>query len=314
MPNAGSHVMNEKTGSRSHRYQSMPNLIVKGLLAMDILLLLADQQQWFCFNVHKGWLVLMAFGALGIAVLLLLVWSVVCRVFACPFQFQLQTLLLFVLACAIPSALLGIGIRDAEQQQAAVAGILSSGGRVTYASEANADSSSSRYAQIPGPSWSRRLLGIDFFADVVDTAVYDYDALTHVKRLHHLRGLCLYMSGATDAELAEIVERNRGLQHLDVADTVVADGGLEHVGRLRQLKYLDLGRTLVSDTGLEHLKGLDQLEYLDLSGTRISDAGLKHITSLPRLRSLVLYETEVTTNGIRQIERAALHVWHDATP
>jgi hypothetical protein len=40
-----------------------------GLLAVQVLLLLSERFQWFWFNEHKGWTVLIAIGVVCVAVL-----------------------------------------------------------------------------------------------------------------------------------------------------------------------------------------------------------------------------------------------------
>ena len=73
-----------------------------------------------------------------------------------------------------------------------------------------------------------------------------------LRRLRHLRYLCLHGTRATN-------------------DTVVSISGMNG------LRHLRLGHTLVSDECIEHLAQLQHLESLGVHGSRISDAGLERL-------------------------------------
>jgi hypothetical protein len=55
-------------------FQLTPDRLVHGLLAVEGLLFLSERFQWFAFNEHKGWTVLIAVASLGVAMLLMLAW------------------------------------------------------------------------------------------------------------------------------------------------------------------------------------------------------------------------------------------------
>jgi hypothetical protein len=63
---------------------------------------------------------------------------------------------------------------------------------------------------------------------------------------------------------------------LDLTQTEVGDGELEHLKGLTQLQTLSLGER-VSDAGLAHLKGLPQLQSLDLRAAKVSDAAISNL-------------------------------------
>ena len=88
----------------------------------------------------------------------------------------------------------------------------------------------------PGPAWARKLLGDDFFADVVDM---DYGPPG--------------MYGPV------------GLGNLGWESTPITDAWLEHIGKLRGLTSLDLSGAQVSDVGLEKVGGLTRLRILGLA-------------------------------------------------
>ena len=59
-------------------YHLTPDRFFVGLLVAQIFLLLSERFQWFAFNEKKGWTVLIAVGLVGLAVLLILLWGLVC--------------------------------------------------------------------------------------------------------------------------------------------------------------------------------------------------------------------------------------------
>ena len=73
-----------------------------GLLAVEGLLLLSERFCWFAFNEKKGWTVLIAVAAVGLAGLFTLLWFAASLLFRWPFQFSLRSLLVLTEAVAIP--------------------------------------------------------------------------------------------------------------------------------------------------------------------------------------------------------------------
>ena len=101
-------------------------------------------------------------------------------------------------------------------------------------------------------------------------------ASLHLKRLAHLRTLCLSGTPITNENLAE---------HVDYSDLIV----------------LDLSRTSVTDAGMVCLEQAIQLEWLNLDGTRVTDAGIHHLFPLVNLRWVSLRDTPVTDEGMQQL-------------
>ena len=84
-------------------------------------------------------------------------------------------------------------MQRARQQKAAVEAIVKLGGTVEYDYEVDGSGNVIRGAEPPGPARLRRLLGDDFFTNVVGvgfmgTRITDA-ALQHLKRLTQLKGL-----------------------------------------------------------------------------------------------------------------------------
>jgi hypothetical protein len=57
-----------------------PDRFFIGLLVVQVLLILSEPFDWFTFSESKGWTVLIAVGVVGLAVLLMLLWGLVCLV------------------------------------------------------------------------------------------------------------------------------------------------------------------------------------------------------------------------------------------
>ena len=82
-------------------FRLSPDRFVVGLLLGVGLLWLSDRFQWFGFNHHKGWTVLIAVAAVGVAALVMLLWWVAGLIFRWRFQFGIRSLLAFCLASSI---------------------------------------------------------------------------------------------------------------------------------------------------------------------------------------------------------------------
>jgi hypothetical protein len=161
------------------------------------------------------------------------------------FQFSLRTLMIFVLLCAVPCGWLAARMQRARRQKSAVDEIVKEGGWVEYDYEIDASGKWIPRAEPTGPEWLRRLLGSDFFANVVVAKV------------------------RTDAGSRMLTGLSR-LQYLDLRDAEITDAGLVHVTELSDLLVIDLFGTKITDAGFEKLERLKTLETLLLRGTLAS--------------------------------------------
>ena len=215
--------------------------------------------------------------------------------------------LVFAMLLAIPGSWFSMKMAHAWKQKALIEEIENMGGLVWYDYQFDADGSPAAKApQPPGPPWLRRLLGDDFFMNVVkldltQTEIPDA-GLAHLKDLTTLQSLSLGEK-ITDAGLKHI----EGLPQLHTANlraTQVTDAGLAYLKVLPQLQSLNLMATQITDAGLADIEALGQLQLLDLSDTKVTDAGLEYLKELPKLQSLDLRATKVTEIGVEGLERA----------
>jgi internalin A len=169
----------------------------------------------------------------------------------------------------------------------------------------------------PGPAWLRRLLGDDFFVNVVSVWVGTDAEMEYLKHLDHLDVLLIgdpsvalngqgYVAPnpeATDAGMANLKTLTR-LRRLAILGTKVTDAGLKNLVELKQLQTLNLTGIRVTDGGLESLKSLNQLRALHLGISTITDAGLEHLKGLQQLRYLDVSHTAVTDDGVQKLQQA----------
>ena len=267
-------------------YRLTPDRLVIGLLVVECLLWLSERFQWFGFNSHKGWTVLIAVALVGIALVLMLLWFAVALLFRWRFQFSIRSLLVVVVVVAIPCSWMAVEMKKAREQKEVVEAIKKMGGSVYHdweVNQTNASPPAPAKPQPPGAAWLRSIVGDDFFANV--------------------EGMLLYRTQVTDAGLANLAGLTQ-LRKLGLDDTKVTGAGLAHLAGLTQLQTLSLGRTEVTDAGLENLQGLTGLQVLSLDDTQITDAGLAHLRGLTALQTLYLHDMKVTDAGVKKLQEA----------
>lgn len=272
------------------------------LLAVEGVLWLCERFGWFGFDEHKGWPVLIALVSVVAAILSMLLWLAAALVFRVRFQFSLRSLLVLVVAVALPCSWLAAEMKAARSQKEAVDGIRKLGG---WAELEYMDNSvfGGLIPEPKGPRLLRKLLGDHFFNNVVGVGLGSVGKVEHLDALIDLQTNEMYGGcRLTDAGL-RYLEPLTQLRHLDLRNTPVVDSGLRHLERLTQLEMLDLQGTEVTDAGLQHLERLTQLECSCLSDTRVKGVGSQHLGHLPQLRRLDLAMTDVTDTELRHLGR-----------
>ncbi|MBL7040697.1 MAG: hypothetical protein ISR77_18840 [Pirellulaceae bacterium] len=185
-----------------------------------------------------------------------------------------------ILLLSLPPTWFTGRLEQARTQSDAVAAIHRLGGRVVYDCQIGVNGLRP-YAEPPGPEWLRKLLGIDFLADVRSVSFF------HATRLDDDDLACLSpLSGLTD---------------LLLTNTQITDAGLRRLTGLKSLERLLLDHTHITDEGLGLLSDLKHLQGISLEGTRVGDAGLQHLSQFKQLEVIALYGTTVTEKGIKEI-------------
>ena len=100
------------------------------LLAVEGLLWLSERFQWFPFNAHKGWTVLIGVAVVGVVLALMLLWFVLALIFRLRFQFSIRSLPVLILAVALPFGWLAVDMKRAREQKMVIAEMEQVGGSV----------------------------------------------------------------------------------------------------------------------------------------------------------------------------------------
>jgi hypothetical protein len=304
-------------------YQLTPAHFLVLLLDMEGILLLGNWLHW----IPKGWAVLNAVAAVGVFLLLMLLWFILTLFFRWRFQFSLRSLLVLMIAVAIPCSWLAVEMKAAKEQRETVEAIVDRAGAMdkeqseaveeiaalVHEQQINGDIhhgydyNCPKECAVPiAPAWVQHLLGRDFFASVI---WLDFSGIeiTDAELEHLLKGLnqlkFMYLSGTnvTDSGL-KFLNRLSQLNGLDLANTKITDAGLEDIKELSQLQYLNLWNTKITDAGMEQLKKLPKLQSLYLGMVKITDAGLGHIKGLTTLQSLSLVDSKITDAGLEHLK------------
>jgi hypothetical protein len=266
------------------RFRLTPGHCLVALLAVEFLLFLS---QWFRW-LPKGWPVLIAVAAVGVVMLGMFAWFAMAVVLGRRFQFSLRSLLLLTVVAAIGMSWGSVRLRHVRKQRETVTAIRAIGGGVNYDCDSVGRGP-------PGPAWLRRLLGQEFFAEVVSV---DFSGAHHFPIPADPQSDAWYpVSPQSDAWIE--VDAYTG-EDGPVTDDTIA----QLLNGLDRLRELDLSSSGITDAGLDHVRTLNCLEYLNLEGTAITDAGLERLRNMTQLRTLELSGAKVTDEGILEFLQA----------
>jgi hypothetical protein len=304
-------------------YRITPERLVLVLFAFEALVLVAEWRCWWPSYGGKGWNALIGVAGVGVVILLLSGWLVASVAFRRQFQYSLRSLLLLVVAVAIPFSWLATEMQRAARQRDFVASLAPTGGSADYDYWYGGD----RHAPFP-EKWLEALFGKDFFAEVHGVSVRSDAGLASIREWSPLQGVDLLGPGITDTGLKSLRRFKQirllqftctavtdeglrslvdidGIRTLCLSDAKVGDSGMAYVGQMRLLRNLILSGTNVSDAGLRHLTGLDELEVLDLSCTRITGEGIAWLKECRRIRYLALTQTDITDGALIHLQGMA---------
>jgi hypothetical protein len=186
-------------------------------------------------------------------------------------RFSLRGLLIAVTILAIA---LGLRLRRIQQQEQAIAEIISLGGQVffeyNYANggfNPDADSPTSRWLYpIYGPG---KLRTVHFSGTTTDDDLKDLPQ--YLAQLPNFTLLSFDHSNISDATLARL-KGSRNFSHLNLDGTKVTDQGLAHVLDFRQLESMSIVFTdAISADGLDTLAKHPALQNVTWSGRKNDD-------------------------------------------
>jgi Leucine Rich repeat len=277
--------------------------LLTALVIWELLLALASGCGWFGLGIPKGWGSLFCAATAGAALLAMALWLVAAVVGHWRFQFQVISLMLLVLAIAIPCGWLTRDARQAARQHEIVAraGLLRCGIFYDY------NLSPSGEVQFvsgvpPGATFLDQWFGRDFFHHVVGAQPKTDAALLSLQEFSGIRRLYGDNSELTNEGLKALPSFQQ-LEWLDLRDAPrIGDAGLRHLQGLRRLKGLLLRRTDASDIGMAYLDDLKDLEVLDLGMTRVTNDGMKHVANLVRLRQLSFWANQIEDSGLAHFQ------------
>ena len=167
-------------------YCPTPGKLVIGLLVVECLLWLSNWLGWPSW--HKGYAVLTSIAAVGIVLILMLLWFVAALVFRRRFQFSIWSLLLMTVAVALPFSWLGVEMKKAKEQREAVADIEAVSGIVQYDYELDSTGGYIANASPSGAVRLRNLLGDGFFNNVDRVYFLRSQVSVAVRKRYHFRG------------------------------------------------------------------------------------------------------------------------------
>src|SRR5208283_2778259 len=101
---------------KSRWFRPTPGSLAVLSLTATGLLFLSERFDWFAFNRHKGWTVLIAVAAIGVELFLLLLWFIAAIAFRRRFQFSIRALLVLTIAVALPTSWLATELKKARDQ------------------------------------------------------------------------------------------------------------------------------------------------------------------------------------------------------
>ena len=209
---AGGAASTERPRPSVRWYRLTLGRLLAGLLAIEGFLLLSQRFQWFSFNHHKGWAVLIAVASVGVFLLLTLLWLAAALVFHWRFQFTIRSLLVLTVAVAVPCSWLATEMQQAKLVQR----ISELGGSVEEMED------------VEPPPCLLKALGGDFFFYVGGvTAVgprFTDAELGRLKALSYLMYLDLFDTNVTDAGATNI---RQAFPKCDVTDWKTAADTLE---------------------------------------------------------------------------------------
>jgi hypothetical protein len=191
--------MADQDASKPRWYYPTPDKLVRGLLVVQVCLLLV--------NADSGRMVLTAVAVTCLTILGGLAWFAVSVFLHRKFQFGISTLLLLTCAVAVSCSWFTCRMQKAKRQKEVVAEIVRWRGAVGYDYQFD-PLGNMMFVRPPGPEWLRNLVGIDFLANVVYVHYYGPRitdaATTDLPKLTDLRWIRFSLTQVSDKRCREL--------------------------------------------------------------------------------------------------------------
>lgn len=138
----------------------------------------------------------------------------------------------------------------------------------------------------------------------------DNSCLEVFSRLNTLRSLTLRDSKRIDDKLMCSLTGPGSLISLNLKNTKVADGTLEHISKtFPDLKRLNLRACKsISAEGLYHLKDMKNLQELTLNNVRLDELAIKSLTKIRSLKKLHVVECSINDKLLKELTALPLEV------
>ncbi len=229
--------MDDTLQAQARWFHLTPGRVVIGLLAVEGLLWASERFGWLGW--HKGYAVLTGVAVVAAAFAAMTLWFIVALLFRLRFQFSIRSLLVLVVAVALPFSWLGVEMKRAREQRATVETIRTNGGEAWYCDVHHLLWTRIPVATAPEWKWLWAVLDDDFFNDVVSVNM----------------GSPSEENSVADGDLECLVQ----------------------LPQLKSLFFHYLNKPKITDAGLGHLRGLTHLQYLDIQGTAVTAEGVARL-------------------------------------
>lgn len=247
-----------------------PARFLFALLTIEATLYASEQYQWFAFNRHKNWTVLITIAVAAGATVLMTGWFGIRLLLRKSVQFDLAALLMLIATISIPFAWFADARQQVENERLAIAWLEGRFGGKSFETfdgasrHRRATSSSSGMTTHCGRRrrirWLRNCLGNDFF--------------------------------------------DKGMRCVDVGDRFPSDKPDFNASE-EPKTYIDYydEKEDVSNRELVHLSHFHDLEQLGICSRKVTDTGLRSIYGMLRLKKLMLVTPNVTPQAVARLRR-----------
>ena len=200
----------------------------------------------------------------------------------------------------------------ARDQHRAIKAIKTAGGVgwITYDwEEPNASGQTKRDAKLEAPMLLRRILGDEYFQEIVRVTVggrktrISIETLQAVSKLPNLTDLHVIGDESSNSSITlqetAVLSEITTLKYLGLPCTGIGDDAMRPLSKLVNLQELYLYRTHVQE-GTKYLTGMKNLRSVVLLDSQLTDKGLDYLINLPSLEVLDITGNPVSSAAIER--------------